>query len=1169
MSDNINKFSIGNYVSNNETGILFDNFLRILTDEQLRELFEYSKFPTNADFLAIIDSKMNKNDTFDKEYILDLLEAYFHHDRDTASVWIEAERLRRANEIKRQSNETKRQEDFACMIECNDNKMAEMNQTIVNTNQAKDTMVATVNAKVTEADNKINDIENRFTTKSTEIDGKMSNIESSANNKINQMESSRLDMTNKVEQKIVDVEHRFGEMMHTDGIGEVIMARDSLDGTIHPNLSARIRYDFDKLKSNDLKGGFHHVNTIAERDAISTSKKAYGMFCYVKDDDITYQWKNKDGVDLWEEFSSGTRGMIVNTIAERDAIPENKLFVGLEVFVVETGYSYFYKGNRLWDRDSHNAIYIGNTAPTDTTVLWIDDEDENVDSGWDSDILTEIRTAIKNANDKANEVHYALTHEIDAGYFNDTLPNDSGTTTLEVLNGEGYVPALDNGAKGTCERIIFKRGLKSDIEALHEGEVGFCIDTEELYIGSKGALKLLAKVGGVGGGSGTGNVTGEYVELIAPNNERYRVRVNNDGDIQVYKSIADTANNPTLDQSPLYKGLIINHCYGGGSRDANVAPVSHGFIELYNNSDNEINLKGLSLQYGELGKSWQVFPLRGIVKPYNSFLVRCAQHTDINRKTCRFKIHNYDMHWDIPLSNNGFKVYLGIGDTVLTVPNPANIDNLWTKQQGYIDLFAFGSTNPALGIDAYEKNADADGFIRGGSMLTSVHRIDFQDTDSSFLDLEVINLKTSDVKTYTPRCTKDGQWNIYYNKLKLYDHKPNMINMCCGKDGNTTRTFTWQSSVTHNGYLKYKKKTDANFITVESKKEIAWHYDTDSTVHRVIIRNLTPGTYVYKCGEEGKWSDEYAFEVKVPTNSDAIKILHTTDQQGVSEMEYHVWRKANDVICKNETFDLHINTGDISNDGGEFGFQWRYYYDFAKDNLCSVPQMTTCGNNDLTPNDVDKKKTDPTAFGWYATYEDSHIPSCYSWNYGYIHFVCLNSNTLQATDIVDQQLPWLREDLAKPENKKRWTIVYMHESPYTIIKQSKMAKFIDVFAEFKVDLVLCGHHHRYSRSNRMGAQGAGGIDTIDNVNGCYYVMSQATGYKLMGKTTPTPDASATWRAKWSAPGNPMYIMWDVTYDNITMRPYTIANILPETDNDFNEPQLIPYDDTLVITKPIV
>ena len=163
---------------------------------------------------------------------------------------------------------------------------------------------------------------------------------------------------------------------------------------------------------------------------------------------------------------------------------------------------------------------------------------------------------------------------------------------------------------------------------------------------------------------------------------------------------------------------------------------------------------------------------------------------------------------------------------------------------------------------------------------------------------------------------------------------------------------------------------------------------------------------------------------------------------------------------------------------------------------------------------------------------------------------------------------YLLVDLSKPENQKRWTIVYMHESPYTIIKQQNMAKFIDIFAEFGVDLVLCGHHHRYSRSHRMGSQDENGNDTIDNENGTYYVMCQATGIKLMGKTSPAPDSLAPWRARWDVVGNPMYIMWDITYDKIVMRPYSIANILPETANAFNKPELIRFNDELEITKPI-
>ena len=142
----------------------------------------------------------------------------------------------------------------------------------------------------------------------------------------------------------------------------------------------------------------------------------------------------------------------------------------------------------------------------------------------------------------------------------------------------------------------------------------------------------------------------------------------------------------------------------------------------------------------------------------------------------------------------------------------------------------------------------------------------------------------------------------------------------------------------------------------------------------------------------------------------------------------------------------------------------------------------------------------------------------------------------------------------------------MHEAPYSIIKQKNMAPFIDVFAEFGVDLVLSGHHHRYSRSHRMGKQGPNGEDTLSDT-GFYSIMCQATGIKLMGKTEPAADGKAPWRAKWDVVGNPTYSVYKVTKESIKMETYSIANILPETDTSTNVPERSLVD-SFTITKPL-
>ena len=236
----------------------------------------------------------------------------------------------------------------------------------------------------------------------------------------------------------------------------------------------------------------------------------------------------------------------------------------------------------------------------------------------------------------------------------------------------------------------------------------------------------------------------------------------------------------------------------------------------------------------------------------------------------------------------------------------------------------------------------------------------------------------------------------------------------------------------------------------------------------------------------------------------------------------------------------------------------------AKQGLYTRPHMTTVGNNDLTIDD-NGDKTDPTAFTYYSTVENSEYTSCYSWNYGYCHFISLNSNVFSLnSEITKQQIDWLRRDNAKPENKKRWTIVYMHEAPYTQTRSSILVPFIDVFAEIGVDLVLCGHHHRYTRSKRMGALGPNG-ENRQSPTGFYTVMGQATGFKLAGKS-PTASNNHEWLEVYNDNKIPMYIHWEITYDNIKMNCYRVEDLVPYEENIGKTPRVTPFDEGFVITK---
>jgi hypothetical protein len=94
----------------------------------------------------------------------------------------------------------------------------------------------------------------------------------------------------------------------------------------------------------------------------------------------------------------------------------------------------------------------------------------------------------------------------------------------------------------------------------------------------------------------------------------------------------------------------------------------------------------------------------------------------------------------------------------------------------------------------------------------------------------------------------------------------------------------------------------------------------------------------------------------------------------------------------------------------------------------------------------------------------------YSFDYGNIHFVCLNSyDVSRAPD--GPMLTWLRHDLAA--NDRDWTIAFFHHPPYSkgshdsdlnLLMTEMRTNALPILEQYGVDLVLAGHSHAYERS---------------------------------------------------------------------------------------------------------
>ena len=681
---------------------------------------------------------------------------------------------------------------------------------------------------------------------------------------------------------------------------------------------------------------------------------------------------------------------------------------------------------------------------------------------------------------------------------------------------------------------------------------------------------------------GVDNVTEQYVLLEGQDGASYRLGVDQLGNPYAIKDEAYTATLPNASDNTndKYQALIINQMWGGGEALTGTS-VSHSFIELYNLSEKELNLRGLYLWYKSGTSAWEKLELVGIIPPYSSYLVVGAQHNSVFKDDCRLKIEDYDQ---VFVDNNGnpkkfastgMSVYISIGSDTPEV-NPlrstADIHGAVTYTPAYVDLMGCGGTDTAKHtVAAYETN-----YKFGMSTKCACRRVDFYNggkardisgysngTGDNASDCEIIDYSTCDVEKYRPRTTKDGHWDMFVAQDPINPNVPNAFVLGYG-EVDTTRTFTWQSIVMKQGYVRYRVAGNSDWTIVKANTSILQHPDCTVSKHSCIIKGLTYGnTYEYQVGAEGYWSDIAKFNVTNKKTGNT-KILWMSDEQSWVEGEMNAFRNVFNGICtewhsesqssdiKMSEFDFILETGDISQNGRRRP-EYYWYFNAIQGYNYKLPIMATMGNNDLL------EKKFGQCFANFFTNENQWANSVHHYMVGNTEFICLNSNTdydyvtgvgtlgtgeentqYQSTDeFLLAQAQWLDNYLTTRETNPVWTIVYMHLSPFTCVRTKRVQVFTSVFEKHKIPLVLCGHNHLYTRSipvysgypavtvagtipayndyynftkkavttyvdetQETNVGGTKGINhTADVAKGTYYVMCPSTGWKNSGKET--------------------------------------------------------------------
>ncbi|HTD86157.1 MAG TPA: metallophosphoesterase, partial [Candidatus Binatia bacterium] len=179
-------------------------------------------------------------------------------------------------------------------------------------------------------------------------------------------------------------------------------------------------------------------------------------------------------------------------------------------------------------------------------------------------------------------------------------------------------------------------------------------------------------------------------------------------------------------------------------------------------------------------------------------------------------------------------------------------------------------------------------------------------------------------------------------------------------------------------------------------------------------------------------------------------------------------------FATNHYTDLFLMLGDNAYHGGGDNVWQVSVFNTYSNLLRQTPVWSTIGNQETGNSATAPPTTYLQNFTFPTNGEAGGVPSgterYYSFDFGNVHFVCLDSMS-SARTTGSPMLLWLEEDLR--QNTNEWLIAFFHHPPYskgsndsdTRQEQIQMrTNAVPILETYGVDLVLSGHSHSYERS---------------------------------------------------------------------------------------------------------
>ena len=317
--------------------------------------------------------------------------------------------------------------------------------------------------------------------------------------------------------------------------------------------------------------------------------------------------------------------------------------------------------------------------------------------------------------------------------------------------------------------------------------------------------------------------------------------------------------------------------------------------------------------------------------------------------------------------------------------------------------------------------------------------------------------------------------------------------------------------------------------------------------HQVRFAGLRPDTvYAYRLKGSAGWSEWLQFRTAA-AEAKPFRFLYLGDvQNGILTYASRVIRQA---FHANGGIELVLHAGDLAaqRDDLDHDDEWGEWNQAAGYNYAIVPQVPATGNHEYVdirlPDGTESRTLGPywpLQFALPANGAEAAKATTYHVDYQGVRFIVLDGTSAMDLGTMEAQTRWLDATLAA--SKAKWNVVLFHQPVFTCARPNDIAEikaaWKPVFDRRKVDLVLQGHDHCYSRlTTEAGREASAAARGKGAIQGPVYLVS-VTGskmYALNDRAGIQPDKVA------EATG--LYQVVDVAGDRLQFRTYTASGKL--------------------------